>query len=116
MPPALKREVVRIVASRQASMNDVVVEILARRFDVPFAPSGRKGGSAGESGVVILRMPPELKREIQASAFAQGSNTNNVIVNTLAEELGLELPPPRHTRVVPFGGGRRKESMASSNG
>jgi myo-inositol-1-phosphate synthase len=116
MPPALKREVLRTIASRQASMNDVTVEILARRFDVDFAPSGRKGGSAGETGVVILRMPPELKRRIQASAFAQGSNANHVIVNTLAEELGLELTPPRRTRVVPFGGGRRKESMASTNG
>jgi myo-inositol-1-phosphate synthase len=116
MPPALKREVVRIIASRNASMNDVAVEILARRFDVAFSPSGRKGGSAGESGVVILRMPPELKRRIQASAFAKDSNTNHVIVNTLAEELGLELTPPRRTRVVPFGGGRRKEPMASSNG
>jgi myo-inositol-1-phosphate synthase len=116
MPPALKREVVRTIAARNASMNDVAVEILARRFDVAFAPSGRKGGSAGESGVVILRMPPELKRRIQASAFATDSNTNNVIVNSLAEELGLELAPPRRTRVVPFGGGRRKESMASTNG
>jgi myo-inositol-1-phosphate synthase len=116
MPPALKREVIRTIASRKASMNDVTVEILARRFDVTFTPSGRKGGSAGESGVVILRMPPELKRRIQATAFARDSNTNHVIVNTLAEELGLELTPPRHTRVVPFGGGRRKESMASTNG
>src|SRR5476651_2238761 len=116
MPPALKREVVRTIASRNASMNDVAVEILARRFDVAFTPSGRKGGSAGESGVVILRMPPELKRRIQATAFAADSNTNNVIVNTLAEELGLELAPPRRTRVVPFGGGRRKEPMASTNG
>jgi myo-inositol-1-phosphate synthase len=97
-------------------MNDVAVEILARRFDVEFVPSGRKGGIAGESGVVILRMPPELKRRIQATAFATDSNTNNVIVNTLADELGLELAPPRRTRVVPFGGGRRKEPMASTNG
>ena len=116
MPPALKREVVRTIAARKASINDVAVAILARRFDVAFEPSGRKGGSAGESGVVILRMPPELKRRIQASAFAKGSNTNHVIVNTLADEFGLELTPPRRTRVVPFGGGRRKEPMASSNG
>jgi myo-inositol-1-phosphate synthase len=116
MPPALKREVIRTIAARQASMNDVAVEILARRFDVSFAPSGRKGGAAGESGVVILRMPPALKRSIQALAFERGSNTNHVIVNTLAEELGVELTPPRRTRVVPFGGGRRKEPMASTNG
>jgi myo-inositol-1-phosphate synthase len=116
MPPVLKREVVRTAAARGSSVNDVAVEILARRFGVDFTASGRKGGSAGDTGVVILRMPPELKRRLQAGAFAAASNTNTVIVNTLAEELGLELPPARRTRVVPFGGGRRKEPMASSNG
>jgi myo-inositol-1-phosphate synthase len=61
-------------------------------------------------------MPPALKRRIQADAFENGTNTNSVIVTALADELGLNLQPPRRTRVVPFGGGRRKEPMASANG
>ena len=115
MPPALKRRLSNEVVARSSSLNDVALDILARSFDVPFLPSGRRGAVPGGSGVVILRMPDELKRKIQAEAYARESNTNDVILRTLAESLGVPYEPSAR-RTVPFGGGRGKEAMASKNG
>ena len=61
-------------------------------------------------------MPEELKSAIQAEAFRLGSNTNDVILAALSDELGVPFQSnPR--RSVPFGGGRRKDHpMAGTNG
>ena len=70
----------------------------------------------GASPVVLLRMPETLKREIQAEAFRPSTNTNDVIVRTLADGLGIPHDS-RSRRSVPFGGGRGKDHrMAESNG
>lgn len=113
MPSSLKQALAREVRARESTMNDVAVQILATRFGVEFEPSGRKGKTPGESRVALLRMPPELKRRIQEIAFADETNTNHVIVQTLSDELGVALSEERG-RTVPFGGGRRKETMATS--
>src|SRR5581483_4867264 len=104
MPSELKRRVVDEVVTRGSSMNDVAVEILAGDFGVPFEPSGRRSPAPGATGVVVLRMPPELKRRIQSEASARGASTNDVIVRTLAARLDQPLE-----RI-------RKEPMATSNG
>jgi len=111
MPPQLKRRVSAEATKRDVGMNDVVLGILADRFDVAFTPSGRKGSAPGDSGVVLLRMAPELKQKLQAAALARGSNTNRVIVGALADELGVRLDPPRSQLIR-----KRKEPMASQNG
>ena len=103
MPPALKRRLAREVARRQASLNDVVGEILASSFDVPFQRSGRKGASPGETGVVLLRLPAELKERIVSAARARRTTANAVIVESLGEHLK-------------FTGPRRKEVMAQPDG
>src|SRR5437762_2235887 len=115
MPPQLKRRLVHETEARDSNVNDVAVGILADRFGVPFEGSGRRNPAAGASGVVLLRLPPALKRRIQLEAFERGSNTNDVILETLSERLGLPFESNRR-RSVPFGGGRRKEPMASTNG
>ena len=112
MPPQLKRRVSAEATRRGVGMNDVVLGILAGRFDVPFTPSGRKGSAPGESGVVLLRMAPELKQKLQASALERTSNTNRVIVGTLADHLGVQLEPPRSQLIRRT----RKDTMASQNG
>jgi myo-inositol-1-phosphate synthase len=89
--------------------------MLADRFGISYQGSGRRGGAAGASGVVLLRLPPELKRRVQQAAFERGSNTNDVILETLSERLEVPFESNRR-RSVPFGGGRRKEPMASTNG
>jgi myo-inositol-1-phosphate synthase len=98
MPGALKSRLAREVVRRDSSVNDVAVGILAERFDVPFEASGRPSAGIGPSGVVVLRMPAELKAAIRRAA--SGSNMNQVINETLAERLA----------------GPGKETMASRNG
>src|SRR4051812_8655059 len=115
MPAELKERLVPEGESRSSNLNDVAVGILAERFAVPFEGSGRRRSAAGATRGVLLRLPPELKRRIQQEAFERGSNTNEVILEALGERLGVPLRSNRR-RSVPFGGGRRKEAMASSNG
>ena len=115
MPAPLKRRLVHEVEATSSNLNDVAVGILADRFGVQFAGSGRRSPAAGASGVVLLRLPPTLKRRIQLEAFERGSNTNDVILETLSARLGIPFESNRR-RSVPFGGGRRKEPMASTNG
>ena len=67
MPATLKRRLAAEVASRDSALNDVIGEILADRFGAPFEPSGRRGSRPGDSGVVLLRIPPALKQRIRAS-------------------------------------------------
>ena len=115
-PAALKDALVRETARRRASLNDVAVGLLADAFAVPYTPTGRRSGLPGRSPVVLLRMPETLKREIQAEAFRTSTNTNDLIVRTLADGLGIPHDS-RSRRSVPFGGGRGKDHhMAESNG
>ena len=102
MPSTLKRRLAREVARRESTLNDVAVELLADEFGVDFQPSGRRGPVPGDTGVVLLRMPPELKRQLDAAARERRSSTNKVVVETLATRLGAPTP--------------RKDTMARQNG
>jgi myo-inositol-1-phosphate synthase len=102
MPSTLKRRLAREVARRESTLNDVAVEILADEFGVDFQPSGRRGPVPGDTGVVLLRMPPELKRQLDAAARERRSSTNKVVLETLGERLGAPIP--------------RKDTMARENG
>ena len=99
MPSPLKRRLAREVARRESTLNDVAVEILATRFDVRFEPSGRRGSAPSASPAVLLRLPPELKRRLQATARERATSVNSVIVESLSERLDA-----------------RKEAMATPNG
>src|SRR5207245_10327419 len=107
MPAQLKRRLVHEVESRSSNVNDVAVGMLADRFGIPFEGSGRRSPAAGTSGVVLLRLPPVLKRRLQLEAFERGSNTNDVILEALSGRLGVPFQSNRR-RSVPFGGGRRQ--------
>jgi myo-inositol-1-phosphate synthase len=98
MPERLKRRLVAEVRRRGSNVNDVAVGILAGRFGSPFEPSGRRSTTAGSAGVVVLRMPDALKRQIKLAAADR--NMNDVIVETLDERLDDS----------------RKDTMASTNG
>ncbi|HEU5066463.1 MAG TPA: hypothetical protein VFT86_11435, partial [Gaiellaceae bacterium] len=102
MPTTLKRRLAREVARRESTLNDVAVELLADEFGVDFQPSGRRGPVPGDTGVVLLRVPPELKRQLDAAARERRSSTNKVVVETLATGLGAPTP--------------RKDTMARQNG
>ncbi len=102
VPPALKRRLAREVARGGKSMNDLAVGILGSRFGVEVAESGRaSAGDVGTSGVVVLRMPDRLKDRLNAEARSLDSTTNELIVRTLSDTLGVKS---------------RKEEMAATNG
>jgi len=105
MPPALKRAVVREVARRESNLNDVVVALLAERFGVSFTPSGRRRKVIpSAAGTVLLRMPPELRRELKSAARRRSLNVNDLVLLTLSEALEVPLAS------------NRKDNMASTNG
>jgi myo-inositol-1-phosphate synthase len=102
MPTTLKRRLAREVARRESTLNDVAVELLAEEFRVDFQPSGRRGPVPGDTGVVLLRIPPELKRQLDTAARERRSSTNKVVVETLTTRLGAPTP--------------RKDTMPRQNG
>src|SRR5438093_3170104 len=104
MPSSLKGALVRETARRGVSLNDVAVGILADELGVPYTPSGRKSPLPGASPVVLLRVPPDLKYELEAEAARTSSSVNDAIVKVLAD--GLGIPRAR----------QRKEPMANTNG
>ena len=105
MPPALKGALVREVARRGGNLNDVATGILAAELGLAYEPTGRRSALPGASNVVVLRMPADLKRELQAEAARAHSNVNEVILRAIADGLG-----------VPFESNRRKDRMPSTNG
>jgi myo-inositol-1-phosphate synthase len=100
MPATLKRRLVHEVEARGSNLNDLAVEILASRFAVPFQGSGRRAGRPSSKGDVLLRMPAELKSKLTRRARERKRTTNQLIVETLSEQLD----------------NTRKEPMASKNG
>ena len=104
MPPSLKRALIREVARRGASLNDVAAGLLADSFGVRYTPTGRRSPLPGSSPVVLLRLPSELKYAIEAEAHSTQSHANDVILVALAVQLGIPLKSQR-----------RKEGMASTN-
>jgi myo-inositol-1-phosphate synthase len=100
MPAALKRRLAREVEARGSNLNDLAVEILASRFAVPFQGSGRRAGRPSSKGDVLLRMPAELKSKLTRRARERKRTTNQLIVETLSEQLDTS----------------RKDQMASKNG
>ena len=101
MPGMLKRRLVREVERSGASLNDLAVGVLAERYGLSVAPSGRRSGAPGTSGVVVLRMPDALKRRLADEADRTGTTVNAVVVNALSERFEV---------------GSRKDTMTSTNG
>jgi myo-inositol-1-phosphate synthase len=107
MPAPLKGALVRETARRSSNLNDVAVGILADKFGIRYIPTGRRRKVlAGGSPVILLRVPQELKDEIQAEASRRDSNANDVILSALADALGVPAQSNRKGRKL----------MASQNG
>jgi myo-inositol-1-phosphate synthase len=114
MPPSLKSALVRETARRKASLNDVAVGLLADHFDVSFTPSGRTSPLPGASPVVLLRVPVDLKHEIEDEASRAGLSANDVVLGALAAGLGLTITPDRKGTMASTNGS--KNGRARSNG
>lgn len=76
---------------RGASINDLAVGILAERFKVEFAGSGRKSPGSRGSRVGAYRMPLSLWHAIGVEALTQQTTKKAVVAATLAEHYGLAL-------------------------
>ena len=108
MPASLKGALVRETARRGSNVNDVATGLLAEEFGVSYEPTGRRRKVlAGSSPVILLRVPQELKDEIQAAAARTRSGANDVILAALADGLGVSATSSAS---------KRKEVMASTNG
>jgi myo-inositol-1-phosphate synthase len=104
MPAELKRRLAAEVSARGTNLNDLAVETLAARFGIPYEPTGRKGTPRASGRDVLLRMPRALKERLRERASDRRRTTNDLIVETLRERLGLD------------GDRNGKDRMASSNG
>lgn len=111
-PAALKQEIVRRVAAEESNMNDLAVAALARRHNVRFRPSGRRGEPSAESCTVVLRMPDALKRRLQLAALKTRTNLSYTIIVGLCESFNLEAGKGVPVRRSPFGGGARVHRAA----
>jgi myo-inositol-1-phosphate synthase len=103
MPGELKQRLAREVRERGSNLNDVAVEILAARFGLSYDPTGRKGRPRAAGRDVLLRMPRELRDRLRQRASERRRTTNELIVETLSERLGLlerkeEMPPTNGTQ------------------
>src|SRR6187401_286383 len=108
MPAPLKSALVRESARRASNVNDVAAGILSDELGVAFTPTGRRRRVlAGSSPVLLLRVSPELRDEIQAEASRRDSNANDVILAVLAEGLGVPAQSNRKGKDL---------LMASTNG
>jgi myo-inositol-1-phosphate synthase len=94
LPAALKRRLADEAARAGQSLNDVAVGHLAASVGTSFAPSGRAGSKPRAGGEVLLRMPAELKEKLARRASERRRNTNELIVETLSERLGLQREEP----------------------
>lgn len=88
MPPATKQEIARLAGEAGLSMNDWIVCLLAERFKVPFAASGRTGAEIDPSTPdVLLRMPRALRRKIKMQAGSSDTTLRGVVLAVLDDEL-----------------------------
>lgn len=95
------------------SLNDEVVGILARHYEVPFKPNGRPStGGNPDSDRMFLRMPPRLAEKVFRDAVRRRTDKSSVILGVLASHYKVEHTS-RSKRTVPFGGGRRQGAAAA---
>jgi myo-inositol-1-phosphate synthase len=94
MPAELKQRLAEEVSRTGRSLNDVAVGLLAASVAVDFTPSGRPGSPPREGREILLRMPAELKDRLARRAAERRRNTNELIVETLSERLGLTREGP----------------------
>ncbi len=100
-PPALAEAVERDAIERDLNRNDVVVEILARRYHAPFVPSGYPLRKAPQSTNRNIRLSAELRDAIRTEAIRKGLSQRGLIVSTLQIHYDLPTDSPRRRRNYP---------------
>lgn len=93
IPPRMKGKIARRVERAGTNMNDVLVGILADRFEVDFTPSGVRRLSVGTSAQALLTMPARLKLLIDDTARERRDTMNNVVLEILCDEFAIPFRP-----------------------
>ena len=122
MPLHVKQALVRETARRGISLNDVANGLVAADLGVTYAPTGRRSPLPGASPVVLLRVPEELRHEIEAEASRSGRTVNDVVVRALADGLDVPFQSTRNRKreTIPVRGAsqgttsRGKDTMATN--
>lgn len=86
---ALKERLAADAAEQEASINDLAVGILAKRFKVNFAGSGRRSPGFRGSAVGAYRMPLPLWLAISHEAANRQTTKKAVVADVLADHYGL---------------------------
>jgi hypothetical protein len=100
--PALNEAVGKEIARQKSNRNDVVGEILARRFGTDFARSGltRLPGMSSEWTLSVSRT---LRRRLKQEAAERETNVRDLVVEVLSEHFRVPFTPVFHSD-------RRRES------
>ena len=124
MPSHIKTALVQETARRGVSLNDVAVGLIADDFGVVYTSTGRRSALPGASPVILLRMPEDIKHEIETEAIRSGQTVNDVVLRSLADGLGVPFLSNRKQQrgTVPVRGqspgtsSRGKDPMSTTNG
>lgn len=89
--PRLKGKIARRVRDSDRAMNDVLVQMLAEHYGLPFEDSGRRAGerAVGASPTIMLYLPADLREAIDTDAQASGDSARNVVVKIISETLDV---------------------------
>jgi myo-inositol-1-phosphate synthase len=122
MPAHIKKALVQETARRGSSLNDVAAGLVAAELGAAYTPTGRRSALPGSSPVILLRVPENLKHEIETEASRTGDTVNDVVLRALADGLDVPFASNRKERrgTVPVRGQspgaspRGKEPMATN--
>ncbi len=92
MPEQLRPRLVEAADEQGSNLTEVVIEILARVYKVPFEPNGRRTAPADDGEELNLRLPVRLDSAIGAAAGRNGHSIAAEIRAALCTHFGLELP------------------------
>lgn len=100
VPEDVRDRVYLDAADRGVSMNDVVVEILARRYGVPWEPTGYPHVQSGsDSDHWNLRVPVVVRDALRAHADAVGGTVTGCLLLALTDHYDLpQVAPQRRVK------------------
>ena len=91
--PDLRPTLIAAADEADTSLTDLVNQILARRFKVSYAPSGRRSRpSEGDEEQLTIRLSEPTRRKIMRAAIDKGEAWQDVLRRALCDEYGLEMP------------------------
>ena len=92
IPDEIRMTLIEDARSRNASVNDVAVEILSKRFRTRFVSTGAPF-MEGEMHKFAVRAGETLHRKIDIERAKRSGTLRGIVLETLALHYNLEPPP-----------------------